>query len=125
LVESGPASAKRSSVKSFGKQYRLRGRTNFIKALSSEDGSKRLRGKYCSLNYLKEETSQTCFGIKVSRESGNAARRNRIKRIIREYLRNHKTDWPENMMIVIRILSPIENETGLIGEIEDMLRSIK
>jgi len=93
--------------------------------VSSEDGSKKLRGKYCSLNYLKDETTETSFGIKIARTSGNAVRRNRIKRIIREYLRKHKINWPRNMMIVIRILSPIENETGLLGEIEDMLRSAK
>jgi hypothetical protein len=40
-------------------------------------------------------------------------------------LRLNRPIWPENTMIVIRILTPIENEMGMIGEIEDMLRSIR
>jgi len=110
---------------SFGRHNRLSGRTNFIRLLTPRYGSKRLKGKFCDLYYMPEEKATPRFGIRVTRTAGNAVSRNRIKRIIRESLRKSKNNWPQSMSIVISVSKPPENEYGLIGEIEDMLRSIK
>lgn len=67
------------------------------------------------------ETPETMYGISVSRKAGNAVRRNRLKRLIREHLRNHKGTWPENKMVVIRIKAAVDDESGLLAELEDML----
>jgi ribonuclease P protein component len=67
------------------------------------------------------ETPETMFGISVTRHAGNAVRRNRLKRLIREHLRNHKGTWPENKMVIIRIKAVVDDETGLLAELEDMM----
>jgi ribonuclease P protein component len=67
----------------------------------------------------------TKFGISVTRKAGGAVRRNRLKRIVREYIRTHKSFWPENLLVVIRINRPVTDETDLLIEIEDMLKSAR
>jgi ribonuclease P protein component len=41
------------------------------------------------------------FGVTVSSKVGNAVVRNRLKRWVREYLRRHRTDWPEAQMVLV------------------------
>ena len=71
----------------------------------------------------------TRFGIAVTRKAGDAVRRNRLKRIVREFLRTHKGLWatrpdrPEGRLIVIRISRPVIDEADLLAELEDMLKS--
>jgi ribonuclease P protein component len=106
---------------SFPRQNRLRGRSNFLKTLGK--GARR-HGRWCEivLGEAAEGQPGTSFGIVVSGKAGNAVRRNRLKRIIREYLRIHKSSWPENKMVVIRIKTPVGDEAGLLAEIDDMLK---
>jgi ribonuclease P protein component len=104
------------------RESRLRGRTNFLAVITGR-ASKRLRGRWCELVVADtgESEPETRFGISVSRKAGNAVRRNRLKRIIREHLRTHKGNWPANKMVVIRIKWPVADEAGLLAELEDML----
>jgi ribonuclease P protein component len=107
---------------SFPRANRLSGRTNFLAVITGR-ASKRLRGRWCELVVADtgESEPETRFGISVSRKAGNAVRRNRLKRIIREHLRTHKGSWPANKMVVIRIKWPVADEAGLLAELEDML----
>ncbi|MGD2124602.1 MAG: ribonuclease P protein component [Desulfobacteraceae bacterium] len=43
----------------------------------------------------------TRLGITVSKRTGNSVTRNRVKRIIREFYRQHKTHFPRSHDIVI------------------------
>jgi ribonuclease P protein component len=108
---------------SFPRANRLRGRTNFLAVITGR-ASKRLRGRWCELVVADtggESEQQTAFGLTVSRKAGNAVRRNRLKRLIREHLRTHKGSWPANKMVVIRIKWTVDDEAGLLAELEDML----
>jgi ribonuclease P protein component len=123
---------------SFGRQFRLRGRSAFLGVMLAQD-SQRRKGRWCELitNVPKSVGKQaepvtktagkpgTKFGISVTRKAGGAVRRNRLKRIVREYLRTHKSFWPENLLVVIRINRPVTDETDLLIEIEDMLKSAR
>jgi ribonuclease P protein component len=91
--------------------------------------SRRSQGRWCEIVSAKSTKgpgpATAGFGIMVSRKAGNAVRRNRIKRVIREFLRTHKELWPENKMVVIRIKLPVTDEADLVAEIEDMLKTLK
>lgn len=112
----------------FGKKFRLHGRSAFLGVLFGPD-SQRRRGRWCEMISAppRADTKEpgTKFGIAVTRKAGGAVRRNRLKRIVREYLRTHKGLWPENRLVVIRINRPVTDEADLIAEIEDMLKSAR
>ena len=110
--------------KKFGKNVRLGGRSNFLDVFRGVD-SVRLKGKYCRITSTETQTDNTSFGISVSRKVGTAVVRNRKKRIIREFLRNNKPLWPSSRKIVIGLDTPVDDETGLLEEIERLLRKIE
>ncbi len=47
------------------------------------------------------------LGLSVSRRVGNAVKRNRIKRLLREAFRLHRSDWPAGYDLVI-VVKPHE-----------------
>jgi ribonuclease P protein component len=68
----------------------------------------RLYGKGFTLVYLREEQSDnrlsgSRLGISVPRKVGNAVRRNRIKRIVREAFRLHREVFPQGSDIVFAV----------------------
>lgn len=115
--------ADKKGNKSFGKSVRLRGRTNFLVTVKGES-SRKIQGKHCRISFTLSPDGSTGFGITVSRKVGGAVRRNRLKRVIREYLRNNKPLWPMGKMVVILISNPVANETELTSEIGKMLKGI-
>jgi ribonuclease P protein component len=62
---------------------------------------KRFHTKHFTLIYKKTEAEFTRVGITVGRKIGNAVRRNRIKRLVREYYRLNKKRFPVGFDIVI------------------------
>lgn len=114
----------RSSDYYFRKGNRLRGRSNFLKVLQSEEARK-CTGRYCRIASIESTDGEIRFGIVISKETGGAVRRNRVKRIIREFLRNHKDLWPSGKMIAISVSRPVSDEAALISEIEAMLRDLR
>jgi ribonuclease P protein component len=93
--------------------------------------SSRRRGRWCEIVFAEtalgaeQAEPDTRFGISITRKAGNSVRRNRLKRIIREFLRNNKRSWPENKMVVIRIKAPVTDEADLVAELEDMLKNLE
>jgi ribonuclease P protein component len=67
----------------------------------------RLYGKCFTLVYLRDEQAdeqaESRLGISVPRKVGNAVRRNRIKRIIREAFRLHREVFPRYSDIVFAV----------------------
>jgi ribonuclease P protein component len=106
--------------RTFPRENRLRGRDAIRHTAYS--GAK-VPGKYLGLKVA--EGSPTRFGISVSRKFGKAVRRNRIKRIIREFLRNNKPLWPVDRWVIIRLFDDPGDETAIIEELRKALEKIK
>jgi ribonuclease P protein component len=79
-----------AASRQFGKNRRLRRRAEFQKVF---DSGQRIRGRFLTLLVAKSEASRTRLGIVASRKLGDAVRRNRAKRLIREIFR--RFDPPE------------------------------
>jgi ribonuclease P protein component len=50
---------------------------------------------------MKNGQGTTRLGITVSKRVGNSVRRNRVKRLVREFFRLHKDSFPQGCDIVI------------------------
>ncbi len=87
--------------------------------------SSRRKGRWLEIVFAGRPEEGAAFGLSVTRKAGNAARRNRLKRIIREFLRHNKPIWPENKMVVIRIKAPVTDEADLVAELTDMLKNLE
>jgi ribonuclease P protein component len=72
----------------FGKDRRLLRRTEFQEVF---DAANRMRSRYFTLLTKPTPHRQTRLGIVASRKLGDAVRRNRAKRLIREIFRRNKT----------------------------------
>jgi ribonuclease P protein component len=105
---------------SFGSNYRLGGGKILQQTLR---GGRRLSGDNIGLTYEKADSCR--FGIGVTKGFGNAVKRYRIKRVVREYLRQNKNDWPNDFNIFIRIYGKTESEQAAISELESLLKKIK
>ena len=106
----------------FPRSARLSGRSNFLRLVRGQ-GSKRYVGRNLTF-FMAETITDSRFGVSVSRRAGGAVRRNRLKRIIREFLRNNRVLWPTHKMILISIRFKIKSESDLISEIGDYLRDL-
>ena len=63
----------------------------------------RLRGHGFALVYLPGDQPDSRLGLSVHRKVGNAVRRNRIKRIVRETFRLHREIFPQSSDIVFTV----------------------
>ena len=64
---------------------------------------RRLRGNGFALISLAGDQPESRLGISVHRKVGNAVRRNRIKRIVRETFRLHREIFPRSSDIVFTV----------------------
>ncbi|MFZ0240749.1 MAG: ribonuclease P protein component [Desulfobacterales bacterium] len=69
---------------SFPKTARILKRSEFLRL--SRTG-KKIQNRHFILLYSRSFPAQLRFGITVSRKVGNAVRRNRVKRLVREHVR--------------------------------------
>ncbi|RME51856.1 MAG: ribonuclease P protein component [Deltaproteobacteria bacterium] len=77
---------------SFPKRMRLRRRAEFTRL--SRKG-KRKSSPHFLLLFQRNDLGYNRLGITVSRRIGNAVRRNRLKRRIREFFRTHQARFPQ------------------------------
>jgi len=114
------SSSDRRGDRSFGKSDRLKGRDDFLETIRGRE-SQKIQGSFCSISFAGSHEGSAKFGISISRKVGNAVRRNGLKRMIREFLRNNKQLWPRGGRVVISLSNPVENDDELIEEIGDIL----
>ncbi|HEY6879157.1 MAG TPA: ribonuclease P protein component [Polyangiales bacterium] len=77
---------------------RLRKRFEFRRL---RDQGRRVHTRSFVLTVARGDQPQARIGITVSRQVGNAVRRNRIKRLLREAFRRHRTLFPRAADIVV------------------------
>jgi ribonuclease P protein component len=115
--------AVKKDDRSFGKSVRLKGRSDFLDTVKGSE-SRKIQGNYCSVSFAGSNESSVKFGISVSRKVGDAVRRNRLKRMIREFLRKNKPLWPKGGRVVISLYNPVDSENELTVEIGEILSGI-
>lgn len=93
--------------KAFDRSYRFRGRTIF----SEVYGQRVRREAGPLLVYARpNELDFSRLGLSVGRRVGNAVRRNRVKRLLRETFRLNRHAWPTgyDWLIVVRPHDPVD-----------------
>jgi len=111
----------------FGKHERIRRRRDFERLgaslLTASDATITVRLAPNSLNYTR-------LGIIVSKKAGNAVRRNRVKRLIREAFRLSKHELPKgfDLAVYFRPKSEVDLEglkKSLVGLAGKAIRSAR
>jgi ribonuclease P protein component len=103
----------------FPDTVRLGGRTALLRVI--RDG-KRISSAHLGLSYVADDTAR--IGVGVSKSTGNAVKRNRAKRIIREYLRQNKSLWPKYKSVFVRLRTKPSGEKEIIEELRTLLAKI-
>ena len=93
-------------TQSYPKSHRLGGKLQFSAVFDAK--VKETRGPLAVYS-LPNERGHPRLGISISRRVGNAVRRNRIKRLLREAFRIHQHDLPGgyDLVIVVRPHEPL------------------
>ena len=82
----------------FSKNERLLNRRDFV---NLNQGGKRVQAAHFTVILKYNGLGITRLGITVSKKIGNAVKRNKVKRLIREIFRLHKSHFPQSCDIVI------------------------
>lgn len=83
---------------SFSKKERLLNRKDFVNLNRS---GKRINGSHFIIFTGKNRLGITRLGITVSKKVGGAVKRNRVKRLVREFFRLNKGDMEKGMDILV------------------------
>ena len=103
----------------FGKGRRLRRRAEFQKVF---DSGQRIRGRFLTLLVATGQGSTTRLGVVASRKLGDAVRRNRAKRLIREIFRQNPR--PAITGVDIVVIPRVELFGAAYASIEEDYRSV-
>ncbi len=95
-----PNSQCQTSKNSFGKADRLSQERLVRRTVRA---GARYNSEYLQIHRLAHSEGPTSFCLSVPRRVGSAPERNRIKRLLREFLRTHKDMWPVNTALVIKV----------------------
>jgi ribonuclease P protein component len=104
---------------SFTKQERLLKRSDFVNLNRS---GKRVYTRHFIIIRKRNELGITRLGVTAGKKVGNAVRRNRIKRLIREFFRLHKALFPQGYDIAIIAKKDASNLD--LGRVEEELGQI-
>lgn len=82
----------------FGKHERIKKRKDFLRIY--EEGT-RITSKHFIIIRNHNQAGHRRLGVTVTKKTGDAVTRNRIKRVLREFFRLNKTPLPDSLDIVI------------------------
>lgn len=85
-------------TQTFGKDERVRKRLDYLRIY---DQGKRIYSKRFTIIICRNQSGLRRLGTTVSKKTGNAVQRNRIKRLLREFFRLNKSRLPASSDIVI------------------------
>ena len=83
---------------SFTKADRLRHRRDYLRVQAQ---GRRLYSRHFGVTLAPPETLVPRLGLVVTRRFGKAARRNRMKRLLREFFRRHKALLPPQDLVIM------------------------
>ena len=83
---------------SYPKEKRLLNRADFVNLNRS---GQRLHSKHLTVILKQNGLGITRLGVTVTKKTGNAVKRNRLKRLIREFFRLNKSLFPQGYDIVV------------------------
>jgi len=81
----------------FKKKHKIRKRRDFQ---SIYQEGRRIHSKSFVILLRRNDEGEKRLGITVSKKVGNAVKRNRIKRLLREYFRLNRDRFPDSMDVV-------------------------
>lgn len=84
----------------FPRARRIKSQLDFVQI--TRRGSRLVRGPLIC-NAQISSSAKSRFGIRISRRCGNAAVRNRIKRLLRESFRLMQHDWPMAIDLIVTV----------------------
>jgi ribonuclease P protein component len=90
---------------SFQKEKRICSNVLFRKILSSGQS---LRNELMAVYIAKNDCGFSRLGVSISKSCGNAAKRNRLKRLIREVFRQNQHDIPNGYDYLVLIKRKID-----------------
>ncbi|MEW6387109.1 MAG: ribonuclease P protein component [Thermodesulfobacteriota bacterium] len=93
-----PGAARRQGKARFTKADRLRRRQEFLQAQAR---GKRLSTPHFRVCLAEGTGERPRLGLVVSRRVGRAVRRNRVKRLLREFFRRHKSALPPGDIVIM------------------------
>jgi len=85
-------------IASFTKADRLRRRRDYLRVQAQ---GKRLHSRHFGVTLAPPEGHAPRLGMVVTRRFGKAARRNRMKRLLREFFRRHKALLPPKDLVIM------------------------
>jgi ribonuclease P protein component len=118
----GPVCLKRMKRQSFGKDERILKRKEFTAVY---DQGRRLSSENFIVLLSPNQSGIRRLGLTVSKKVGMAVRRNRIKRLLREFFRQNKDRLPpgQDMVIIARKDTSSRKYEEVRRELEDLLIS--